>query len=131
MFKPGDKAWHPQYGDGLVHENTQHKTVIQPLYYLADEGQADYIFIFPNGKAHESDLNPVIFHKEQKFDLSEPEPEIGTWGYFWDEGISYGVILSKLTGKYGRLFVSLSGDKHDNFSPSLPQHIKDMMEGKG
>lgn len=126
MFKPGDKAWNPRYGWGIVKVSTMQKD--KPIYFGAGPFASDPMY--PDGRYRKEDINPDIFHKEQKFDLSEPEPEIGTWGYFWDEVNEY-CYFGQFDGKTGNTHIMKGFGIMLRFSPSLPQHIKDMMEGKG
>lgn len=57
--------------------------------------------------------------------------DVGDWGYFWDnddlEFIFYGKLFEI---EHGRVFIyyDYRGNRWDNFSKSIPPHIKEMMK---
>jgi hypothetical protein len=125
-FKPGQRAWCSLYDAwGTVRKCG---LIDHPLEWIGDEGGLTKC-VTMDGKDEPRHKMPILFHREQTFDFSEPEPEIGTWGYFWDIGadcLIFGAYAGKTpTGRH----LLRGGNSYINFSTGLPEHIKKMMEG--
>lgn len=130
MFKAGERVWHLMFGWGVLEEN---RNDAYPLRFRSDTGILSGTYT-NDGKFHTANINPSIFYKEQKLDMSKPEPAIGTWGYFWDDGEVEVCTFSKLTRIDNCKNKYILTDREDeymyqHFSPEIPPHIKELMNG--
>lgn len=131
MFKAGERVIHHRYGKGgLVYSESHH----YPLLYISDAHNGHRCTLLVDGREHENDLYQSIFYKEQTFDMSKPEPEIGTWGYFWDSNEDSCALWAELCEidnarpqKYKRKELNRLGGWYINFSTDIPPHIKELM----
>ena len=130
MFKAGERVWHIRYGWGVLRESNINSKF--PLNFTTD-GVPYLATLTLHGFEMNTDINPVIFYKEQTFDISKPEPEIGTWGYFWDDcekDLSFGKLVGKVEGLNRYVMYSFKGTvMYAHFSPDIPPHIKELMNG--
>ena len=128
MFNAGERVWHIRYGWGVLTESN-----INPKYPLnfTAQGVPHLATLTLHGFELHTDINPSIFYKEQTFDMSKPEPEIGTWGYFWDEEFHKSAHLAQLTKIVDDVYRywDLDGGESKHFSPDIPPHIKELMNG--
>ena len=126
MFKAGERVIHHRFGEGGLVYSESH---LYPLLYISDAHNGHRCTLLVDGREHENDLYPSIFYKEQTFDMSKPEPEIGTWGYFWDDDNVYRAIFAQLSGirQHSPCYGLKSVGFYSNFSPDIPPHIKELM----
>lgn len=132
MFKAAERVWHIRRGWGVLEQNSNHE---YPFRFRSDEGVLAGTYT-NDGRFHINDINPSIFYKEQKLDMSKPEPAIGTWGYFWDDYTLDLCTFGKLrdivddTHKYiAECLKKGITPMYMNFSPEIPPHIKELMNG--
>lgn len=130
MFKAGERVWHLMFGWGVLEESSND---VYPLSFRSDTGILSGTFN-NDGKEHVRNINPTIFYKEQTLDMSKPEPEIGTWGYFWDDVAGtcvYGQLkdITDCEHKYKTRYSLTIMPSYKNFSPEIPPHIKELMNG--
>lgn len=130
MFKAGERVWHIMFGWGVLQESSN---IAYPLSFRSDSGIISGTYT-TDGKYHPTNINPSIFYKEQIFDMSKPEPEIGTWGYFWfDESMLciFGKLVATSDSDYKYCAQHTLGHSanYKHFSPEIPPHIKELMNG--
>ena len=128
MFKAGERVIHHRFGEGGLVYSESHQ---YPLLYISDAHNGHRCTLLVDGREHETDLYPSIFYKEQTFDMSKPEPEIGTWGYFWNDENHKSVHFAQLTKIVNAPYPYLDNEGGDSkhFSPDIPPHIKELMNG--
>lgn len=132
MFKAGEKVIHHRYGEGVLSNNNQSSKEEFPLFF---DSYCTCCVLTSDGKQHKDDLYPSIYYVPQTLDMSKPEPEIGTWGYFWDEGYitcNFGKLIAIVDKKYKyEASYHHKGPKlmYQHFSPEIPPHIKELMNG--
>ena len=128
MFKAGERVWHSRMGWGELLDNMPNDDY--PLLFRPDAKLGSELVTF-EGYEVADDLFPIIFYKEQTLDMSKPEPEIGTWGYFWDEEFHKSAHLAQLTKIVDAVYRywDLDGGESKHFSPDIPPHIKELMNG--
>ena len=130
MFKAGERVWHSRKGWGVLKEGEVNS--VYPLWFIPDSNGLN-CGLLNDGYEKVDDLFPSIFYKPQTFDMSKPEPKIGTWGYFWDDcekDLSFGKLVGKVEGLNRYVMYSFKGTvMYAHFSPDIPPHIKELMNG--
>lgn len=131
MFKAGEKVIHHRYGEGVLGVSIIQSS--HPLIFIANKSNLSCTLTI-EGREGIHDLYPSIYYVPQTLDMSKPEPEIGTWGYFWDEPHPCAIfsqlfeINNESPYKYRRKTAGCARRGYINFSPEIPSHIKKLMD---
>ena len=137
MLPVGTKVFDVQLGWGKVVGHSESTNC--PLKIKFDDGYIE-LYAF-DGKVSLDDKVPVLSLTEYSLEtggftpISEywNKPQIGGWGYFWDNYGNHGIYFGKLIDiddKKEEPYASHNGVSWNNFSHDIPEHIKQQMNNE-
>lgn len=125
-FKAGDRVWHFPTNKWFTLESNLQPTNFPLL--IIDNGRG-YTFTI-DGKNHITDVNPVIFYKEQTLNFEKPKwiPKEGELCYFWNDTQKSAADVRKFKAYYRKIdspYMTHSGVCYKYCCPitEIPPHL--------